>query len=461
MKFQYHRFFLLVLFSWVLGCCSCKKMIAIDPPRSELVTEEVFRDSSNAVASVLGVYIEMINVSTVLQYGNGGITVYTGLSGDELIPNQNYEPENEFYQNSIAKENGINGGLWTQAYKIIYNANACVEGLANSKTLSENLRTQLSAEARLARAFIYFNLVQLYENVPYITSIEFKPNSVAPVTNKSITIDSIKTELENIVTLLPDDIFQRPRIRPGKFAAMALLAQLYLYLHEWEKAEEMASLIIGSNIIELEDDLLLVFKAASKETIWCLPSMQPEFETAEAFQFVPGYPGYPPLYAMSSTFLEAFEPADRRKLYWLDSVYIDSYTYYYPYKYTLTYDGNSTSEEPYVIFRLAEQYLVRSEARVQQNKLDEARSDLNAVRARAGLITIEDGDQQTLLGQILQERRIELFCEWGHRWFDLKRTGTIDQVLNTKPGWQSTDALFPIPFNELLLNPFLTQNPGY
>ena len=52
--------------------------------------------------------------------------------------------------------------------------------------------------------------------------------------------------------------------------------------------------------------------------------------------------------------------------------------------------------------------------------------------------------------------------EMGHRWFDLKRTNTVDQVLSgLKPGWQSTDALYPIPQRDIDRNPSLIQNPGY
>jgi len=55
---------------------------------------------------------------------------------------------------------------------------------------------------------------------------------------------------------------------------------------------------------------------------------------------------------------------------------------------------------------------------------------------------------------------VELFCEWGNRWIDLKRTKTIDAVLAAeKPSWKPSAALFPIPLNEIQANPFLEQNP--
>ena len=62
----------------------------------------------------------------------------------------------------------------------------------------------------------------------------------------------------------------------------------------------------------------------------------------------------------------------------------------------------------------------------------------------------------------MHERQTELFCEWGNRWLDLKRTGTAGTVLSAeKSGWQSRDTLYPVPDAQLQLNPKLTQNPGY
>ncbi|MNE85035.1 SusD family protein [compost metagenome] len=76
-----------------------------------------------------------------------------------------------------------------------------------------------------------------------------------------------------------------------------------------------------------------------------------------------------------------------------------------------------------------------------------------------------------MLAAIEQERKVELFGEYMHRWFDLKRTAGFadpsktraDEVLSVLKGafWQSTDALFPIPSGEIIKNTSLIQNPGY
>jgi hypothetical protein len=63
----------------------------------------------------------------------------------------------------------------------------------------------------------------------------------------------------------------------------------------------------------------------------------------------------------------------------------------------------------------------------------------------------------------MQERKVELFSEFGHRFFDLKRLDKLDAELNlTKPSWSTYMKNLPIPQRELLLNPnLLPQNNGY
>src|SRR5438552_17436425 len=104
--------------------------------------------------------------------------------------------------------------------------------------------------------------------------------------------------------------------------------------------------------------------------------------------------------------------------------------------------------------RLAEQYLIRAEARTQENNISSAQTDLNVIRSRAGLGPVTASDKASLLAAILHERQVELFTEWGHRWFDIKRTGTVDAtmtvVTSQKGGtWNTNQQWYPIPQSEL------------
>jgi hypothetical protein len=91
---------------------------------------------------------------------------------------------------------------------------------------------------------------------------------------------------------------------------------------------------------------------------------------------------------------------------------------------------------------------------------------LNVIRARASLPAATIASKDATLSAIAHERQVELFTEWGHRWFDLKRTGKIDAVMSVvtpqKGGtWNTNKQLVPLPSSEILINHNLAQNPGY
>jgi hypothetical protein len=160
--------------------------------------------------------------------------------------------------------------------------------------------------------------------------------------------------------------------------------------------------------------------------------------------------------------VNAFESGDRRFTSWVG---VDNYqgtTYYYLSKYKNSTTNTTATGEYCTYMRLAEQYLIRAEAMAQQNNLSGAIADINVIRNRAGLPNTKAATQADILLAVEQERRIELFAEYGHRWNDLRRTGRADAVLGaSKTGWTKDAALYPIPKTEIINNKNLTQNPGY
>jgi hypothetical protein len=146
---------------------------------------------------------------------------------------------------------------------------------------------------------------------------------------------------------------------------------------------------------------------------------------------------------------------------WLKANVISGQSFYYPFKYKVR--SGTPVTEYLVVLRLAEQYLIRAEARVQQDKLQAAKDDLNEIRKRAGVPNTTAATKQEILTALEHERQTEFFAEWGHRWLDLKRTERANAVLGVLkvPNWQATDVLYPIPLQEIQRNPALVQNEGY
>lgn len=456
------RLFLLLVPIFLLISQSCKKMIAIDPPKNQLVTEIIFKDSADATGAVVGIYIRIMTSITQFNICSGALTAYTAVASDEMYPNTTNPSLQQFYNNSVSTDNDLNGSLWQFAYQIIYQANACIEGLTQSSTLNTSLRSQLLGEVKFLRALLYFNLVNTFGTVPLVISPDYKITASLGRASLDEIYAQMIVDLTEARQLLSTDYLLSPKARPNSYTASALLARIYLFRQQWTEANTEATRVITANNYLLEPNLDNVFLSNSRETIWQLRTVQPSAGTTEAISFIPVTATRIPNYIITTNIINSFEPNDNRKSKWIKFTgFIGGQTYPYPFKYKLR--SSATSEESYVVLRLAEQLLIRAEARTHLTDITNAKNDLNAVRNRAGLPNTLATDEQSLLTAIEQERKVELFAEWGHRWFDLKRLGKINTVLSVAkaPNWQPTDALFPVPLNEINTNPFLVQNPGY
>jgi hypothetical protein len=459
-QYNYIQISILCLFASVFGQ-SCKKFVEIPSPSNQLISDNVFTSDATATATVLGIYSEMMNNPT--QFCNASTTLYAGMSSDELYY---YTPGNddEFVKNQITQGNHgfISTAFWQSAYKYIYTSNLCIEQLNKTTLVSSSVKNELSGECKFIRAFCYFHLINLFGDVPLIISSDYRINSNLPRTPKVQIYQQIITDLLDAKSLLSATYQGTSKTRPNKWAAEALLARIYLYTQDWANAEIQATEVINSNTYNMESDLNKVFLQNNSEAIWQLQPVYPGYNTYEANKILPATSNSTPTYLLTNTLRNAFDTADHRKSAWIaNRVYLGD-TVYYPYKYKV-YGNNAPLTEYYSVLRLAEQYLIRSESRAQQNNVLGAQNDLNVIRNRAGLSNTTTTIKSILLAEILHERQVELFSEWGQRWYDLKRTNQVDLILAAiKPTtWQPTDALWPIPQDQLNLNPSLTQNPGY
>lgn len=440
---------------------SCKKWVSVPPPANQVISATVFNDDASATAAITGIYSEMMSNSN--QFCSGQTTVLAGLAADELsLVGTGFQQEFESNDITQTSHGVISSYFWDRPYKYIYTANLCIEGLNNVSSLTPSLKKTLLGEAKFIRAFSYFYLVNLFGDVPLITSTAYSQNASLPRSPLNDVYALIISDLKEAQSLLPAAYVAAEKIRPNKWAATALLARVLLYNKDFTGAEKEASAVINSNAYSLVPNLNNVFVKGSAETIWQLYPVNTIWNTWEGRNFLPSSASAAPQYRITPSLLGAFQTADGRRSSWVASKTLPAGTFIHPFKYKI-YGNGAPQTEYYVVLRLAEQYLIRAEARAQLNNITGAQSDLNTVRTRAGLPNTPANDQPSLLDAIEAERRIELMFEWGHRWFDLKRTGRVNTVMAAlKPAtWQPTDSLWPIPAGQLAANPFLTQNPGY
>lgn len=444
----------------LLGLClvSCQKFVDIDPPRNQLSDATVFTTDATADAAVAGAYGQLMRQH--LSLANAGLSVYPSLSADEIYNTSSYEDYDLLLHSAFPPTLvTVLNDLWQSGYQRIYHCNALLEGLERSATLTPSVRDQLRGEALLLRAYLYFHLVNLFGAVPLPLSSDYRQNALLPRSPTDAVYAQVEADLQSAVTLLPGQINAR-KTRPGKWAALALLARVYLYQGKWAPAAATATDVLTQGGFHLPA-IDQVFLSGSPETIWQLAPVIPSINTSDAQFFVPFDPTQVPAFSLTDALWNSFPSSDQRAVQWIQTVSLNGTTYHYPSKYKVI--SSPTVTEQHIVLRLAELLLLRAEARAHLQELTGSLSDLNQVHVRAGLPALVLSDASALLAAIAAERRWELFTEGGHRWFDLRRTQQIDAVLAPLKGadWQSTDALYPIPQQDLQTNPFLDQNPGY
>ncbi|WP_442590260.1 RagB/SusD family nutrient uptake outer membrane protein [Pedobacter sp. AW31-3R] len=491
---------LTILTSLILISSACKKLTDGGLPKSLLTDEKTFAEDATAIAAITNTYATISGMNIPADPFKS-IGLRAGLSADELSFFNGYPPSTsgfddllKYYQNSVTPANAT---PWIQLYSFVYNANVAINSLNSATTLSPGVKQQLLGEMKFIRAYMYFYLVNLYGDVPLALSGDYTVNQQIGRSPRAQVYQQIVQDLTEAQTDLSDSYVDgtllsgtTERVRPNKWAATALLARTYLYTGEYEKAETQAGMVIDHTSLYSLPALNDAFLKNSRETIW---STQPVgtltlANTAEGRTFIltaSGPSTANPVY-LSNQQLSAFSAGDLRGTvgYWIGSVTVSGATYFYPTKYKIGSVSAATAEYS-MMLRLAEQYLIRAEARAKLGKIAAAAEDLNVLRTRAraaettalpnplppisGSLSPAD-----ILTAVMKERQLELFTEWGHRWLDLRRAGTIDAVMtivtplkvistSTPNNWNNAYSLYPIPQAEIDRSPLLNghQNPGY
>lgn len=465
------KFFKHVVIILMLGFLffSCEKLVEVAPPSNKLIQKVVFESDATAQSAMTGIYNQLF----ITAFSNGfssSITFLSGLSADNLRNIRTTSLNRmEFEQNELLPDNPDNLYVWSSAYNVIYMTNSFLEGLAGSEEITSSLKNQLEGEARFIRAFTFFYLVNLYGDVPLILDTNYEDNQIASRNSTSEVYEQIINDLQIAIDLLSTEYLNGERTQVNQYAATALIARVYLYMENWTAAENYSSKVINEgSIYKLLGDLNEVFLANSNEAIWQISPIGGGgivTHTKEGSLFIiDPIASFFASIQLRDDFVDTFQEDDKRLSNWTG--YNSGMEAYYSYKYKIWNSNEFPIEEYSMVLRFAEQFLIRAEARANQGNLSGAIADLDVIRNRAGLESIFELNpnitQEELLELIIEERRKELFAEWGHRWLDLKRTGRASAVLGEgNPFWKDTDVLYPIPGEERRKSPNLSQNDGY
>ena len=451
-------------------------------------TENIFLPVSAAYASMRMAEGEALNYMAVLEIvsddADKGSAPDDGPAVKEF-DNFTYGPENENI-----------GYVWSIFYRIVSAANYAVESMDKFQeaVASEEALRQVAecrAEARLIRAFAYFNLVRLFGEVPLIDkTMSSEELAAMPVSAVSRLYQFIYEDLDAAIVTLPASYVDMPG-RYTCYTARALKAKVALYRKDWNEAAGQADAIMASGNFSLMPAFRDAFSVEHENGPESLMEIQSSDmgQTSGAmpicyYGFIQGpRNGNEPLqgwgYKVPSdaliAFLDGRGDAIRKATTVLasgsttpegDEISANCANPYYNGKVYVPSRYNTRSFNAYALdhnmrlIRYAEILLIYAEAMANGATITSASGytadmALNEVRARAGLAATT-----ATLPHIYDERRAELALE-ENRFFDLVRWGKAAEVLGPLGFTAGKNELFPIPSAQRQLNPNLPQTPGY
>ncbi|ANF52966.1 glycan metabolism protein RagB [Chryseobacterium glaciei] len=450
--------FIIIILSFLKIAISCEKLVEVEIPNNQITTAQVFEDVQTANAALAGLYAGIRDNSPVA--GNQAGELFGSYTDDlDSYATTSVNGVFDIYRNQQIAANPTIYSYWSSAYQNIYTANAIVEGVENSSSISENEKGRIKGEALLVRSISYLYLQQIFGDIPYPVTTNYQVNLSLAKTPSLEVLTRLENDLSQAANLLTDEYRHTERIYPNKKTAQLMLAKIYMVQHRWSNAELLLKNIVQSPLYQFENNTAKVFLKSGTHILWQLRPKNQGDGTKEASTYYFNNSA-PHSYALSQDLVGTFSNGDLRKQNWMAVVTFNGNTWYRADKYK---NRTNNTTEYSVVFRLEEVYLLLAEALVQQNKLPEALPYVNATRQRAGLSALTGATTQSaLLSEIVLENRKEFFTEMGHRFLDLKRLDRLGTLVTVKPNWKSYHNLWPLPQQELLLNSNLNpQNTGY
>ncbi|HBI80796.1 MAG TPA: RagB/SusD family nutrient uptake outer membrane protein [Bacteroidales bacterium] len=388
--------------------------------------------------------------------------------------------------------------MWSRFYKGIVEANRLIEIFepnADEPAVATNI-----AKLKIMRAYYYYLLIDNYGDVPFVTSFseaEEQPSK----TSKAIIYQSIVNEINESIPHLTTSISKTAVTKGMAFSLLAKLylnAEVYAGVARWDSAEMACDSVIALGSYSLELDPMAPFvtnNSNSSENIFTIPYDEDtytgfnlhmrtlHYNSNLTFNMPVGpWNGF----AVTEQHYNTYSDDDKRKAGYfmvgqqytatnqpITDAVAGTPLIFDPHIPAVVMDATYTLQEirmsgarvkkfeikmgakdnlsnDFPIFRLADIYLMKAEARVRQGLNGD--EWLNEIRLRAGLPEITGAT----LDDILAERGRELFWE-AHRRQDLIRFGKFNQEWWEKQASDPSRRTFPIPQWVIDSNPNLAK----
>jgi len=404
--------------------------------------------SSNSLTDFTGV----LNAAYFYQHGTVTPMAVMGdfRADNAMMEEEPYPSFDRFNGDLVDMEDQFFGPFYTAAYKSILSANNVIENSSNA--------TQVG-EAQFLRALAYFKLVRVFGDVTVnlsATPSTTDPSILARQSAATVYSDVIIPDLMSAMSALP---MTSSNGRATSMAARGILGKVYLQLGDFGNASSTLGPLVSGAAgagITLQDDFANIFgmdNDLNSEIIFATQissSIVDEYGFSEFWSWSGGL-DTKSLLPLDADLVAAFDasPGDLRR-----DVTINTDLMASP-----KFPQTGGPDHDWIELRLADAILMYAEALNETGNTSGAITELNKIRSRAGLDGTTASSASEVRQAIADERRLELAFE-GHRWFDLVRTGTVNQEMG-----ETVDAryhIFPVPISEVLASfGVITQNDGY
>jgi starch-binding outer membrane protein, SusD/RagB family len=501
----------IAFFSWLI-LAGCEKLN--EDPKASLTPQTYFQSQSDLDAALAGVY-------SVLSYdGSYGftsrMTSYFGAEDLTTDPGLNKADFRDFDRLSGSSSNGSMLAGYQGPWRCIYQANNLLANYQKVKT-TDDLKNQAAGQAYFLRAWSYYMLVRTFGPTPIVTG-SLSAEQRVPRADVATVYDTIVNDLTKAIGLLPATFAGQPG-KVTQNSAKSLLADVYLTMSGWplkqaDKAALAASTaneVITSGQYSLVPHYADVFKQNNTtESIFTLQfnvsgglpqrsygsSSVPLDETAlngdggwdDYYPEINYYLNAPKCERSTATFYDTIKLLQPDKttynlVPWNSPLTHAGHPYYRKFRAGLGSDGvaetantilsiHPSTNKALDLIRYPMVLLDFAEATAMTaGPNGDAYTAINLVRVRAGEQPLPPGlSASDFQDSVVKERAYEFAGETGIRWFDICRLQILPQVIASRsplenpvnPAVAVQDAyLSPIPYQEMLLNPSWTQNPGY
>ncbi|MCB9082279.1 MAG: RagB/SusD family nutrient uptake outer membrane protein [Lewinellaceae bacterium] len=501
---KFHKIKIGFICMFLLAGISCSKDFIEEQPRGQFLSENYYADKDQAFSALVGVYdvlrknsggfenmLTMMNAGSDDQVaGGGGASDGAGIQG---------------FSNYTINETIMPGSFWNDYFQGVFRANILLQKLPDTE-MDAALKARFTAETKTLRAFYYFNLLNLFRNIPLILEPLTANNmyAVEQATPEAVYAQ-IEKDLAEAIPALPITVPKSTEAgRLTKGVAQAILGKVFLYQKKNAQAAAQFAEVNGTpggtsqygyQLLPKFSDLWVTTNKFNSEFIleashssqgnsdwgWW-GSARDEGNTVNVMVGPRSYsrpagstaddiPSGWSFNVFTQDFYDFMKDDPRFSATVLDlkalkaagqvdyiSGYQDSGYFlnkFLPRQSDVRTGGGALElnyKQNTPIIRLADTYLMEAEALGGTGA--RAQALLDAVRARVGLPSIP-----VSLAAIKDERRRELAGE-GHRFFDLVRWGDAASKLASRGFKANKNEIFPIPARELD-GTLLVQNPGY